>query len=164
MSATQDSRAALLDYVRGILAERDALIADNERLSVLYEQAVKGRADMRSALREARAAAPQPVGAAEVPMPEPVATFFFGCYDGDELEEWTIDPICDKCDALNESSTLELADRLMLESEVRIYGEAREAAGYARGLAEVNAALNDVFSAADGLSSAIDAALRGEVK
>jgi hypothetical protein len=95
----EDSRTALLDYVRGILAERDALIADNERLSGLYEQAVKGRADMRSALREARAAAPQPVGefctdyhcpgdcglnghgyqhapqpvsAAEVPMPEHV--------------------------------------------------------------------------------------------
>lgn len=57
----EDSRAALLDYVRGVLAERDALIADNERLSGLYEQAVKGRADMRSALREARAAALQPV-------------------------------------------------------------------------------------------------------
>ena len=56
------ARTALLDYVRGVLAERDALIADNERLSGLYEQAVKGRADMRSALREARAAAPQPVG------------------------------------------------------------------------------------------------------
>ena len=65
------SRTALLDYVRGIMAERDALIADNERLSGLYEQAVKGRADMRRALRDARAAAPQPVSAAEVPMPIP---------------------------------------------------------------------------------------------
>jgi prophage regulatory protein len=53
------AHAALLDYVRGIMAERDTLIADNERLSSLYEQAVKGRADMRSALRGARAAAPQ---------------------------------------------------------------------------------------------------------
>ena len=53
------AHAALLDYVRGIMAERDTLIADNERLSGLYEQAVKGRADMRSALRDARAAAPQ---------------------------------------------------------------------------------------------------------
>jgi hypothetical protein len=35
----------------------------------LYEQAVKGRADMRSALRDARAAAPQPVSATEVLMP-----------------------------------------------------------------------------------------------
>lgn len=57
-----NARSALLDYVRGVLAERGALIADNERLSGLYEQAVKGRADMRSALRESRAAAPQPVG------------------------------------------------------------------------------------------------------
>jgi hypothetical protein len=34
------AHAALLDYVRGIMAERDTLIADNERLSSLYEQAV----------------------------------------------------------------------------------------------------------------------------
>ena len=59
--APSATRAALLDYVRGVMAERDALIHDNERLSRLYEQAVKGRADMRSALRGARAAAPQPV-------------------------------------------------------------------------------------------------------
>jgi len=54
------ARTTLLDAVRAIVAERDALIADNERLSGLYEQAAKGRADMRSAVRDARAAAPQP--------------------------------------------------------------------------------------------------------
>ena len=37
-------------YRRG-LAERDALIADNERLSGLYEQAVKGRAPAPTACR-----------------------------------------------------------------------------------------------------------------
>jgi hypothetical protein len=40
------------------MAEVERLI--NERLSGLYKQAAKGRADMRSALRDARAAAPQP--------------------------------------------------------------------------------------------------------
>ena len=206
------ARTALLDYVRGVIAERDELIADNERLSGLYEQAVKGRADMRSALRDARAAAHagdtkqmteverladeyasavhdgrdndcattrtalldyvrghfvvinkivvakcdgnhggprcadpecwndeathQPISAADVPMPEPDS----GCSHIDHLYlVWN-------------------------EDQMRNYGDAREAAGYARGLKEVNTALNDVFSAADGLSSAIDAALRVVVK
>ncbi len=47
----RSARTALLDYVRGVMAERDALIADNERLSGLYEQAVKGRAPAPTACR-----------------------------------------------------------------------------------------------------------------
>ena len=106
------SRTTLLDAVRAIVAERDALIADNERLSGLYEQAVKGRADMRSALRDARAADPQPVSAAEVPFPIPNKTL----YGHDRT----------------------VSGHFYTAAKVRTYGDAREAAGYARAVAEAD--------------------------
>ncbi len=121
----RSARTALLDYVRGVMTERDALLADNERLSGLYEQAVKGRADMRSALRDARAAAPQPVSAAEVPMPEP---------DG-ELEP-------DGEGFVTLSNTLfDYGGQIYTTETLRTYGDDREAAGYARGLAKAEETL-----------------------
>lgn len=125
-------RTALLDYVRNIIAERDALIADNERLSGLYEQAVKGRADMRSALRDARAAAPHPVGAAE--------------------DEALTSALRASVKVVAKGVPVSAADAPMPESDYRLltpdstetvwnrghmrqYGDAREAAGCAAGVA-----------------------------
>ncbi len=134
----RSARTALLDYVRGVMTERDALLADNERLSGLYEQAVKGRADMRSALRDARAAAPQPVSAAEVPMPQGYA---------ERPSDYT--------------------GGIWIESQMRTYGDTREAAGYARGVAACLDALADACCAAEIPDSKYESmmiALRGEVK
>ena len=113
----RSARTALLDYVRGVMAERDALLADNERLSGLYEQAVKGRADMRSALRDARAAATQPVSVADVPMPKPN-------YDGYDLIDRFLRNNLDDDDY----------DEYM--RGLHQYGDTREDAGYARGKLE----------------------------
>lgn len=166
------ARTTLLDYVRGVLAERDALIAahagatkkmarDERQLfeSWIVRECGPGETkrwlntevyenmrvnDYRTgwvACLGLMSAAPQPVSAAEVPMPEPDCVTFSRTPEGFGVR----------------------VDAMRMDSAIR-YGDAREAAGYARGLKEVNTALNDVFSAADGLSSAIDAALRGEVK
>ena len=80
-------RTALLDYVRGIMAERD---------------------QFRDAAKMVSAAL-QPVSAAEVPMPEPDTH----CYDDDVGRDvWSHSP-----------------------EQMRTYGDAREAAGYAAGVA-----------------------------
>lgn len=133
------AHTALLDYVRGAMAERDALIHDNKRLMQIAAQEVS--------------AAPQPIAAAEVAMPQDYA---------ERPSDYT--------------------GSIWIESQMRTYGDAREAAGYAAGLVDAGKdakryrwlrdtgdaswrpfALREGYSAADA-DAAIDAALRGEVK
>jgi hypothetical protein len=107
---------------------------------------------MRSALRDARAAAPQPVSAAEVQFPIPNKTL----YGADRT----------------------VSGHFYTAAKVRTYGDAREAAGYAAGVAaggkdaeRYRAALiklsclgnGDRPGNSEGNEIAI-AALRGEVK
>jgi hypothetical protein len=176
-------RSALLDYVRGVIAERDALIAahagatkkmarDERQLfeSWIVRECGPGETkrwlntevyenmhvnDYRTgwvACLGLMSAAPQPVSAAEVPMPEPDTH----CYDDDVGRDvWSHSP-----------------------EQMRTYGEQCRAAGYAAGLAaggkdaeRYRAALiklsclgnGDRPGNSEGNEIAI-AALRGEVK
>ena len=87
------SRTALLDYVRGVLAERDALMLE------FCPQ------EMTEVQKEKWARNQQPIGATEVPMPQGYA---------ERPSDYT--------------------GGIWIESQMRTYVEAREAAGYAAGV------------------------------
>lgn len=67
----------------------------------------------------------QPVSAAEVPTPEPV-----GFIDRDDDNTWAT-----LADNAYELSNLRIGSKVFAADQMRTYGDAREAAGYARGLA-----------------------------
>lgn len=173
----RSARTALLDYVRGILAERDALIADNTRLMQIAAQEVSE--------------APQPISAAEVPMPEPDAYLYTLEY-GETVVNKKV-----SMQQLNYPFGVCGADYLARNDngcsyvkQTPLYTTASEAAGYAAGLAaggkdaERYRFLRSDFSPmgldidcnhawayrrnatlkGPNLDAAIDAALRGEVK
>ena len=151
---SQAARTTLLDYVRGVLAERDALIADNERLMQIAAQEVskcvpvgwslvpieptremldayvKNGARFNSARSDwaaMLAAAPQPISTADVPMPEPI-----GFIDSNDSETWAT-----LTHNAHELAALRISSTVFHVSQMRTYGDAREAAGYAAGLREL---------------------------
>lgn len=140
LSAQRDTdHTELLDYVRGIMEERDAMIADNERLMQIAAQEVSAAPQPVGEFctdyhcpgdcglnGHGYQHAPQPVGAAEVPMPEPI-----GFIDSNDSETWAT-----LTHNAHELAALRISSTVFHVSQMRTYGDAREAAGYARGLAE----------------------------
>jgi len=134
------ARTALLDYVRGVIAERDQfrdaakMVTDERQLfeSWIVRECGPGETkrwlnteayenmrvnDYRTgwvACLGLMSAAPQPVSAAEVPMPEPDCVTFSRTPEGFGVR----------------------VDAMRMDSAIR-YGDAREAAGYARAVAAV---------------------------
>ncbi len=150
------SRTALLDYVRGVLAERDALMLE------FCPQ------EMTEVQKEKWARNQQPIGATEVPMPQGYAA---GVTSGakqmfDYIQfaaantsdtEWDT-RLCelsqDALEAVSPAAHTEWKTIQRVASESRTAGEA---AGYARALRESGERLRSG-------REILDAALRGEVK
>ena len=159
-------------------------IAEVERLLQVYEYECEdsARAALLDYVRQGFAAAQRPVSEAEVSMPDAIGRLYFGGVSCGERDEWEFDADQGVCDGINESATAESRQRAYLHRDVRAYGDAREAAGYARGLEvrlspekmRIAAAGWREFDFVEGLAgeaamidricSAIYAALRGEVK
>lgn len=143
-------RTALLDYVRGILAERDQFRDAAKMVPVEPTPAMldagctewasspageSGEEVVHTIYRAMLAAAPQPVGAAEVPMPGPAAFIVWvGLMDKTPCGSPFISQNTAAEYAAQIKSDTEIRPLVYLH-EARAYGDAREAAGYAAGLA-----------------------------
>lgn len=103
-------------------------VFDSQQAIVFVEQAI---AEIRQRM-QAMSAVPQPVGAAEVPMPEPIGWLY-----------WTGTRIGDGPPAFctYKPTAHSIREQVVLLSDVRTYGDAREAAGYVAGVAAGVAAL-----------------------
>ena len=163
-TALDTAKAALLDYVRGILAERDALIHDNERLMQIAAQAMSKCVPVS----EVKDAAPELVKGGlynwkhqkerliylgrsrsgnvfwhQFAKVETPAGVWCEVLDSDlHMFEKTPQPISTAEVPMPDSDyrllTPDSTETVWNREQMQQYGDAREAAGYARGMVEAD--------------------------